>query len=258
VSSTDSVTSEYPGSHVPGHSDDPPDGPAGALATRRRLAVGLATLLACLVTATACGTPDEQSPPTGCLGTGIADVPATVGQPVEIGATVTRDPCSDFPVFADDPNLFKNEITVGDTVRLRLVAPLLPVRIEPISSEVHRLTAEHPAAAWRWRLIADEPGVHRLTIVASVLDPDGGETLIENRHVEVRLHAEGTVAYHAGRAWNGLSSFLISAQGMVVAIIAIVGALGGGGWLARRRARPTPEPEPDAAAERDRDPSGYL
>jgi hypothetical protein len=176
---------------------------------------------------------------------------------VQIGATVTAEGCSDFPVVPQDDNLFKNEISVGDRVRLRLVGPLLPVRIEPISSEVQRLSPEHPSASWRWVLVADEVGVHRLSIVASVLDPDDGEVLIENRHIEVRLHAEGTIGYYAGNAWNGLASFVMSAQGMAVGIAAIASALGGG-WLARRRSRSARTREPEPSVGRDRDPSGYM
>jgi hypothetical protein len=121
------------------------------------------------------------------------------------------------------------------------------------------LPAERPETFWQWRVVADEPGVHRLSIVASVVDPDGGEIVIENRPVEVRLHADGTVGYYAGRAWDGLTTFVMNAQGLVVGIAAIVSTLGGT-WFARRRARSrrVPEPEPEVAPHRDRDPSGYL
>lgn len=239
----------------------PPCAPPEAAPTGWRLALGLSALAMCFLAATACSTrPVDGDPsPSGCLGTPAADVPATVGQPMRIGATVTADGCSDFPVLPEDDDLFKNEISVGDEVRLRLVGPLLPVRIEPISSEVQRLSPEHPSASWQWQLVADEPGVHRLSIVASVLDPEDGEILLENREIEVRLHAEGTVGYYAGRTWIGLSSFIMSAQGMVIGVAALASALGGG-WLARRRSRAAREQEPEPAVERgrDRDPSGYL
>ena len=220
--------------------------------TRPWLGFAIAALL---VAAVACGGGGHQ--PAGCLGTEGADVAATVGKPVQITASVAGGPCAEFPISPQDDNLFKDEIVVGDVVRLRLLAPLLPVRIEPISTEVQPLHPERPEATWRWQVVADRPGMHRLSIVASVVEPDGGEVVLENREIQVRLHADGTVAYYAGRMWDGLTMFVMSAQGVVAAIAAGASAVGGA-WLARRRARRGREPEPEVPAQRDRDPSGYL
>ena len=147
----------------------------------------------------ACGTSGGTHPVPGCLGTGGKDVPVTVGQPVRITATVSAGGCPDFPAVAQDEDLFKDGIVVGDQARLRLVAPLLPVRVEPVSAEVQRLPPDRPEATWQWQLVADEPGMHRLSLVASVVDADGGEVLLENRQIEVRLHATATT----GRTWDG-------------------------------------------------------
>ena len=221
----------------------------------RRLAV---VLFLCLVGAVACMTAPPVPPPAGCLGTPGSDVTATVGQPVRISATVALGLCPAFPTDPRDDAPFKTDITVGEVVRLRLLAPLLPVRIDPVSSEVQSLRPEQPETVWEWQVVADEPGVHRLSIVASVVDPDGGETVIENRSVEVRLHAEGTVGYYAGRAWNGVTTFVMNAQGLVAAIAGVASVLGGT-WLARRsRSRRSREEEPDVVPDRDRDRSGYL
>jgi hypothetical protein len=220
----------------------------------------IVSLLLCLVGAVACAPATRGPVLVGCLGTPGSDLTATVGQPVRIEATVVLGGCAGFPTQPQDDNLFKHDISVGDAVRLRLLAPLLPVRIEPVSSEVQPLRAERPEAFWEWRVIADEPGMHRLSIVASVVDPDGGEVVIENREVELRLHAEGTVGYYAGRAWNGLMAFVMSAQVLVAGIAALASVLGGT-WLARRRrarSRRALEVEPEGVAGRDRDPSGYL
>lgn len=224
---------------------------------RRRLIVAL---LLCLLGAAACAPMTHERVAVGCLGTPGSDVTATVGQPVRLEATVVLAGCAGLPTQPQDENLFKNDISVGDAVRLRLLAPLLPVRIEPVSSEVQPLRPELPEAFWEWRVIADEPGMHRLSIIASVIDPDGGEVVIENRQVELRLHAEGTVGYYAGRAWNGLMAFVMNAQGLVAGIAAVASVLGGT-WLARRRrarSRRALEVEPEGAAGRDRDRSGYL
>jgi hypothetical protein len=215
-------------------------------------------LLLCLASAVACSPPPPPVPPIGCLGTPGSDVTATVGQPVRIEATVGSGECAAFSTGPQDNNPFKNAITVGNAVRLRLLAPLLPVRIEAISSEVQSLRPGRPEAVWEWRVIADEPGVHRLAIVASVMDPGGGEVVVENRQVEVRLHADGTVGYYAGRAWNGVTAFVMNAQGLVAGIAAVASVLGGT-WLARRRRSRRPlEVDADVVADRDRDPSGYL
>lgn len=220
-----------------------------------------AALLLCLVAAAACSTATHSTVQVGCLGTPGSDVTATVGQPVRIEATVLLGGCAGVPADPQDDDLFKNDITVGDAVRLRLLAPLLPVRIEPVSTEVQPLLPERPQGFWEWRVVADEPGVHRLSMVASVVDPEGGETVLENKQVELRLHAEGTTGYYAARAWNDLMASVMNVQGLAAAIAALASLLGGT-WLARRRARsrrtPEPEPEPQREAERDRDSSGYL
>jgi hypothetical protein len=204
----------------------------------------------------ACGQPGGSDVMPGCLGTGGKDVPATVGQPVELTATVSIGSCPDFPAVAQDDDLFKNEIAVGDLVQVRLVAPLLPVRVQPVTAEVQRLEPGRPEARWRWQLVADEPGLHRLSLVATVVDTDG-KVLLENRPIEVRLHATATTGWYMARAWAGVTAFVMSAQGVVVGIAAIASAAGGT-WLARRRARSAQIAEAPAAPERDRDRSGYL
>jgi hypothetical protein len=212
-------------------------------------------LLVCLVAAAACSTAPRPPVQVGCLGTPGSDITATVGQPVRIEATVLLGGCAGVPTDPQDDDLIKNDISVGDAVRLRLLAPLLPVRIEPVSSEVQPLRPERPEGFWEWRVAADEPGVHRLSLVASVVDPEGGETVLENHQVELRLHAEGTLGYYAARTWNDLMASVMNAQG-----IAALASLLGGTWLARRRARSRRalDTEPERAAERDRDSSGYL
>jgi hypothetical protein len=215
-------------------------------------------LLLCLASAVACSPPPPPKLPIGCLGTPGSDMTASVGQPVHIEATVGSGECAASSTEPQDDNLFKNAIAVGNAVRVRLLAPLLPVRIEAISSEVQSLRPERPEAVWEWQVVADKPGVHRLAIVVSVMDP-GGEVVVENRQIDVRLHAEGTVGYYAGRAWDGLTAFVMNAQGLVAGIAAIASVLGGT-WLARRRSRSRRASElaPDVVADRDRDPSGYL
>lgn len=204
----------------------------------------------------ACGPRDRSDVVPGCLGTGGKDVPATVGQPVQLTATVSTGSCPDFPAVAQDDDLLKNAIAVGDLVQVRLVAPLLPVRIEPVSAEVQRLEPGRPEATWRWQLVADEPGVHRLSLVATVVDSDG-RIIVENPPIEVRLHATATTGWYVGRAWAGVTTFVMSAQGLVVGIAALASAVGGT-WLARRRARSAQTTEAPPAPEPDRDRSGYL
>src|SRR4051794_39023960 len=96
---------------------------------RRRWAVALLPCLValCLFAAVACGPGPSEQKPLGCLGTPGSDVTATVGQPVQLKATVGVGSCSAFPVEPGDGDPFKNDIMVGDAVRLRLLAPLLPV-----------------------------------------------------------------------------------------------------------------------------------
>ena len=50
---------------------------------------------------------------------------------------------------------------------------------------------------------------------------------------------------------------MMSAQGVLAGIAALVSAVGGT-WLARRRGRQSAPSDSPAPAERDRDPSGYL
>jgi hypothetical protein len=223
----------------------------------------LGVLFLCFAAATACS-PPPPSPvpvetPPGCLGTAGSDLTATVGRPVQIETTIVPGDCPDAPTTPGDDETFKNNIAVGDHVRLRLLAPLLPIRVEAISSEVQPLRPEQPRTSWTWRVVADEPGVHRLSIVASVVAPNGAEIILENRQIEVRLHAEGSAGYYVGQAWNGLTAFVMNAQVVVVGIAAVVSALGGT-WFVRRRARSRQglEAEPDTVSPRDRDRTGYL
>lgn len=178
--------------------------------------------------------PSTGVPVPGCLSNRTLDVSSDVGKPTLIETDVNLGGCTDFPdtPLEEEPPIdgqFKNEIMVGDTVRLRLVAPLLPVQTEPISSEVQRIAPENPRAEWTWQVVAEEPGEHRLSIVASVLDSEGKEVLIENPRVEIRLHASGTFSYYIGRFWAGATSFLVTAQGALVAVITIASAAGA--WL---------------------------
>ncbi|WP_142059856.1 hypothetical protein [Pseudonocardia kunmingensis] len=207
----------------------------------------------------ACGASDDGGTVPGCLGTGGRDVPVTVGQPTPLTASVSTGACPDFPAVPQDQDqdLFKDEIVVGDHVQLRLVAPLLPVRIEPVSAEVQLLLPDRPETTWQWQIVADEPGLHRLSIVASVVGADGAQVLLENRQIEVRLHATATMGWYLGRAWEALAAFVMSAQGVLAGIAALVSAAGGA-WLARRRARQAAPSDSPAPTERDRDPSGYL
>jgi hypothetical protein len=106
----------------------------------------------------------------------------------------------------------------GDTVRVRLVAPLVPVQVGPIVSESQRLDQTAGSGEWAWEVVANEPGDYELSITTSVLDSGGQVVVLENRRSTINLSVGGTAGYYSATIWSGFVTFFMGVGGIATAL----------------------------------------
>jgi len=162
---------------------------------------------------------------SGCLTADGPYIVADVAEVITIDASVRYDRC--FSEFLDSSTQVSRDVMVGGRARLMLVSPLFPGSIEPVSQEVQVIDSSGDSGTWAWQVKADKPGTHSLSLVLSILRPDGDDLLVQNPRIELAFHAPETVSYHASNAWRGFTGFLTSLTGLVTAAVAaIVAVLG--------------------------------
>jgi membrane protein implicated in regulation of membrane protease activity len=80
--------------------------------------------------------------------------------------------------------------------------------------------------------------------VLTIFGPDGKQVQVENNRVEIRLHATADAGYYASLWWTRVTGFIVSLQGLVVAIAAIVAVMGGAA-MRKRRNEPSQRQAPE-------------
>lgn len=180
--------------------------------------------------------PPTGPPKLGCLTADGSHIDAHVSEIVTLDAEVRYKECNqlipessvkaetdplELPSLARRPPLSK-DVTVGGRARLELKSPLFPGTIKPISQEIQAIDSLGDVGTWAWQIRADKPGDHELSLVLSILGPEGNEVVVQNRREEIVLHVEKDFSYFAGVVWRGTIDFLTSLAG---AITAVAGAL---------------------------------
>ncbi|MCA1602985.1 MAG: hypothetical protein LC776_15580 [Acidobacteria bacterium] len=154
-------------------------------------------------------------------------ITAEVKEVVTVDASVVYRRCiRDLLLVTNDIQLYQ-EVKVGGRTRLSLVSPLFPGTIEPISQEIQLIDSSGEMGYWAWQVRADKPGDHKLSLVLSILGPEGNDVQIQNRREEITLHVEKSFSYYAGVAWQTTTGFITSLTGIITAIVAAVVAIMG-------------------------------
>lgn len=180
-------------------------------------------------------------PVPGCLRFTGQDIDANVGEIQIIDAAVNYGRCN---LSLQSLDRLNHDVVVGGHARLRLVSPLFAGSIEPISQEVQVVKESGDSGRWSWEVRPDKPGNHRLSLVLTIFGPDGKQVQVENNRVEIRLHATADAGYYASLWWTRITGFIVSLQGLVVAIAAIVAVMGGAA-MRKRRNEPSQRQAPE-------------
>jgi len=201
--------------------------------------VGVATLISTVWTERYDG--QKPFPVPGCLRFTGQDIDANVGEIQIIDAAVNYGRCN---LSLQSLDRLNHDVVVGGHARLRLVSPLFAGSIEPISQEVQVVKESGDSGRWSWEVRPDKPGNHRLSLVLTIFGPDGKQVQVENNRVEIRLHATADAGYYASLWWTRVTGFIVSLQGLVVAIAAIVAVMGGAA-IRKRRNEPSQRQAPE-------------
>jgi hypothetical protein len=131
---------------------------------------------------------------------------------------------------------------IGDRARLSLVSPLFDGVIQPISQELQLIGGTEDKGTWTWQVRPDKPGDYSISLVLTILNPDGKTADYVNEPAMVFVHVDGTFSYYAGTVWQGASAFLTSLQGLVVGIVAAIAAVIGLAPKLRRKKKDLDRP----------------
>jgi hypothetical protein len=178
-------------------------------------------------------------------------------------ATMTREECDAYyqQVLAwyngERDKIFRDtaKAIVGGRAHVELAAPLFVGSIQPVSNVDQMVAKVGDVGRWVWHVRADQTGDQQMALVMTILDPETGQVIFQNRPERISIQAQMTDAYAFAAAWSAIRSFGSSVAGLVVAIVGALAAVIGIVPMARRRKKVQGADRGSAAGDSN---DGYL